>query len=263
MPTPPRYVRGELGYRQIAGLLRTAIEGGDYEPGAQLESESELGTRYAVDRTVINRALLILRAEGLVRVERGRGTFVREMPVLRRHAIARQQIRGQGGARGAFQAEMEALGITARSEAEVARAAAPADIAGLLGIASGALALVRRRRMYANKVPVQLAASWLPLDIAEGTPLAEDDTGPGGIYSRLAELGHAPARFAETVRVRPAADAEARFLRLDAEQRVYDLRRVARDDGGRVIEVNDIVLPAHQWELVYEWQARLWDTGAN
>lgn len=242
-------------YRQLADLLRAAIERGDYAPGAPLDSESELSRRYGLDRRTVNRAVLTLRAEGLVRVERGRGTIVRELPTLRRHAVIRQQIRERGGARGAFQAEMESLGISARSEVELSTVGAPPDIARLLGIAAGAAALTRNRRMYANDVPVQMAVSWLPLDIAEGTPLAEADSGPGGIYSRLAELGHAPASFAETVRVRPPDDAEARFLRLDAEQRVIAIRRVARTDAGRAVEVNDITLPAHQWELVYEWSA--------
>jgi DNA-binding GntR family transcriptional regulator len=109
--------------------------------------------------------------------------------------------------------------------------------------------------MYASNVPVQLATSWLPLDIAAGTQLAETDTGPGGAYSRLAELGHAPAAFIEIVRVRPPTGHEARFLRMDPEQRVIAIRRNARTAAGRIVEVNDIVLPAHQWELVYDWPA--------
>lgn len=244
-----------LGYRQIADLLRAAIERGDYPPGARLESETDLARQHGVDRTTVNRAMLILRAEGLVRVERGRGTIVRELPVLTRNSALRHRVRDRGGARGAFQAEVEALGVVARSESEVSRAPVPPGVALLLGVAEGETALARRRRMYAGNVPVQLAVSWLPLDIAEGTAIAESDTGPGGIYSRLAELGHAPARFAETVRVRLPDGAEARFLRLDTEQRVFEVRRVAHDGAGRVIEVNEMVLPAHQWELVYEWDA--------
>jgi GntR family transcriptional regulator len=110
--------------------------------------------------------------------------------------------------------------------------------------------------MYANDIPVQLATSYLPLDIAGGTQLAEGDTGPGGTYSRLTDLGYAPAMFSETVRVRLADDAETRFLHLDVEQRVLAIRRLARTESGRVVEVNDIVLPAHQWELTYEWYVR-------
>ena len=107
--------------------------------------------------------------------------------------------------------------------------------------------------MYANDIPLQLAVSYLPLDIANGTALTEADTGPGGTYSRLADLGHAPATLTESVRVRPPDDDEALFLRMEAEQRVFAVRRTARTAAGRAVEVTDIVLPAHQWELVYEW----------
>jgi GntR family transcriptional regulator len=110
--------------------------------------------------------------------------------------------------------------------------------------------------MFADDVPVQLARSWFPLDITRGTQIAESDTGPGGVYNRLADLGHDPTEYAETVRVRLPAGDEVRLLRLDAEQRVYAIRRTAADSSGRVVEVNDMVLPAHQWELVYRWPAR-------
>jgi len=40
---------------------------------------------------------------------------------------------------------------------------------------------------------------------------------------------------------------------MEAEQRVFAVRRIARNAAGRVVEVTDIVLPAHQWELVYQW----------
>jgi GntR family transcriptional regulator len=260
MPTVLREVQVPIEtpraqYRQLAELLRAAIERGDYAPGTLLDSETALAARYDVDRRTVNRAVLILRADGLVRVERGRGTIVRELPMLYRDAITRQRDREQGGARGAFGAEMERLGLTARSDVEIAEAPAPDDVAELLGIAAGATALTRRRRMYANDVPVQLATSWLPIDIAGGTQLAEKDTGVGGLYSRLADLGHAPALFREVVRVQIPDDDQARALRLDTEQRVFMIRRTARDAAGRVVEVNDITLPAHQWELASEWSA--------
>jgi hypothetical protein len=54
-----------------------------------------------------------------------------------------------------------------------------------------------KRRMYANDVPVQLAPSYIPLKIAEGTAIAEPDPGAGGIISRFAELGYAQVRITE------------------------------------------------------------------
>jgi GntR family transcriptional regulator len=110
--------------------------------------------------------------------------------------------------------------------------------------------------MYASDFPVELATSWLPADIV-GTneELYDADPGPGGIYSRLAELGYGPVTVTETVRLRLPDDGESRLLRLNAEQRVYAIRRTATDETGRVVEVDDSILPAHQWELVYTWPA--------
>ena len=244
-------------YRQVADLIRIAIENGEYAPGSELPSEDQLARSYGVSRATINRAVLILRGEGAVRVQRGKGTVVRELPVLRRDGVARQlaSARGAGAARGAFQAELGRLGLAARSDAEVTQEDAGVELAGLLGIEAGGRVVVRRRRMYGNEVPVQLATSFLPGDVACGTALTESDPGPGGIYSRLAELGHAPALFSESVRVRLPAEDEASFLQMDAEQRVLAVRRLASTEQGRVVEVNEIVLPAHQWELHYEWRA--------
>ena len=244
-------------YRQVADLIRIAIETGEYAPGSELPAEDQLSRLYDVSRATVNRAVLILRGEGAVRVERGKRTVVRELPVLRREGVARQQAsaRGSGDARGAFQAELDRLGLAARSDAEVTQEEAGAEIAALLDVDAGSSVVVRRRRMYGNEVPVQMATSFLPGDIAVGTALAATDPGPGGIYSRLSDLGHAPAVFSESVRVRLPADEEAAFLRMDAEQRVLAVRRLARTAAGRVVEVNEIVMPAHQWELYYEWRA--------
>ena len=61
--------------------------------------------------------------------------------------------------------------------------------------------------------------------------------------------------YTETARVRPPGDSEAQFLRMDPDQRVVTIQRTARTAAGRIVEVNQITLPAHQWELVYEWAA--------
>lgn len=244
-------------YLQVAVALRDAIEAGEWPPGTMLPGEPELAAWYGVTRATVNRALSVLRTEGLVRPERGRGTTVNELPVIRRQAVARQRrdVREAGQARGAFDGELRRLGLTPRSDVDVDQVPAPADVADLLGVEEGALVLARQRRMYANDTPVQLAISYLPLDIAADTALASTDPGPGGIYSRLADLGHAPDTYTETARVRPPDDDEAQFLRMDPDQRVVTIQRTTRTAAGRIVEVNQITLPAHQWELVYEWSA--------
>jgi DNA-binding LacI/PurR family transcriptional regulator len=59
-------------------VLRKAIRGGDFQPGAQLPTEFELMQHYGVSRTTVSRTLRDLETEGLVRRRRGSGSFVQE-----------------------------------------------------------------------------------------------------------------------------------------------------------------------------------------
>jgi GntR family transcriptional regulator len=243
-------------YRQLADILRSAIERGEYPPGSLLPSEPELSRRYNTSTNTANRAVSILRGEGLVRVERGRGTTVREIPVIRRSSAARylQSARERDGGRGAFDAEIRSLGMTPRSDVTVSVGVAPERVAEALRLAEGERVVIRTRRMYANDVPVQFAPSYIPLSIAEGTPIAEKDSGPGGIVSRFAELGYAQTRITESVRVRRATDNEQEFLRLEEDQPVIEIWHTGWTSDGRPVEVAIHTVPAYLWILDYEWQ---------
>lgn len=244
-------------YQQVAALLRAAIRSEEFEPGSTLPGEPELAERYGVTRAVVNRALGVLRSEGLVRPERGRGTTVNPLPIIHSQRTERQDKarREAGQARGAFAAELAALGLESDTQSVVSQEPAPAHVAEILGIGVGETVLVRRRVMSANGIPVMLADSYFPWDIAEGTQLAEVETGPGGAYSRLADLGHGPAEFTEEVTVRSPVADEARKLGMDIDQRVYGITRVATSAEGRKVEVNMMVLLAHQFKLSYTWPA--------
>ncbi|MER5645069.1 GntR family transcriptional regulator [Streptosporangium sp. NPDC002524] len=251
---PPR-----SNYRQLADLLRSAIHEGTYEPGATLPSEPELAAQYRLSRPTVNRAILILRNEGLVRVERGRGTFVREIPPINRHATTRYPRASRerdGLGRGAFDTEIRDMGLKPRSEVvQLEPVVPPERVAHALRLTDDQLALVRKRHMFASDAPIQVATSWVPWSIAEGTPLERRDTGPGGTYSRLAELGHEVARFTEAVAVRTPTREEETFLRLTEEQPLFDIFHIAWDANDRPVEVTVHVMPTFQWVLNYEWPA--------
>jgi GntR family transcriptional regulator len=244
-----------VSYGQIVASIREAIASGRYPPGSTLPSEPELAAEFGVSRSTVNRALSLLRSEGLVSPQQGRGTMVTLSPVIRRNAAARQQreVREEGGGRGAFDAELRRLGLDPRSDVEIGRGDPPQVVAEKLGSAGDVV--FRRRKMYASGEPVQLATSYIPAALAEGTPIAELDTGPGGLYSRLGDIGHRPVRFAEIVQVRTPDDTEAGFLRIDHDQRVYVITRIAYDAAGQAVEICVHVLAAHRWELTYEWPA--------
>jgi len=77
MPEP----RGPVfPYHRIVDDLRSAILAGRLAPGDRLSSEWELAQQYQTSRPTVRRAVAVLKAEGLVITEQGRGTFVRPVP---------------------------------------------------------------------------------------------------------------------------------------------------------------------------------------
>src|SRR5208282_6260446 len=65
-------------YQQVAADLRARMESGEYPPGARMPSITELMKRYGVALATMNAAIRVLRAEGRIETEQGKGTFARK-----------------------------------------------------------------------------------------------------------------------------------------------------------------------------------------
>ncbi len=68
---------GLARYAQLAAHLRARIESGQLPAGARIPAETDLATEHGMSRETVRRAVALLRADGLVDVEPGRGTRVR------------------------------------------------------------------------------------------------------------------------------------------------------------------------------------------
>jgi GntR family transcriptional regulator len=237
-------------------VSREGIRDGTYPEAAPLPSETVLAETYRVTRMTARQAVDVLKAEGLVRSEHGRGVFVRRRPVVIRSARNRFTREFRETGKGAYDVEMKALGRTPKTElVELGPVVPPAEVAERLRLDPGEQALIRRRRMYADDDPMQLATSFVPWSLAEGTQMTTPDSGRGGIYSRLADMGHQPVRFTEDVEIRMATEDEARFLDLPAPEPVFYLVRTAFDASDRPVEICEHVMPGDRWALTYEWVA--------
>lgn len=69
-PRPP--------FQQVANALRASIRTRRFEPGEQLPSLNELSKAYGVSLMTVQKALGILRDEGLIISRQGKGSFVRQ-----------------------------------------------------------------------------------------------------------------------------------------------------------------------------------------
>lgn len=190
-------------YRQIADHLRDAISDGRLSEGDQLPSEVQLMDHYGVARMTVRNALRVLQDEALVTSEHGKGVYVRRRPPVRRLASDRFARRHRKGGKAAFLTEADQVGsVPDVDRIKVYEAVPPDEVATRLKLDAGAETVVRSRRYLLDGRPMETAVSYLPVDLARGTPISDPNPGPGGIYARLEEQGHTLERFTEDVSAR-------------------------------------------------------------
>lgn len=254
-------------WRQLADRFAAEIRSGERPSGSTLPKISDLAAELGSGSETVRLAYRALSDEGLVVMSKRGGTRVAETLVkIRRDATFRysRTAREAAGAHGAFEAELARLGLAYREArpTRIAREQAPARVAELLGVDPGEDVLVRDRVMCADRAGVrsdratvvQLATSYFPGELAFGTQLEADDTGPGGSKSRLADLGHAQTTITEEIDVRAPTEAEAGALRTTADRPVYEITHIGRTAEGRVVEVAVHVMPVRLWRLAYTFE---------
>ena len=243
-------------YKQIADALRSSVENGELAPGERIPSESGLMERFEVSQGTARQALAILRGEGLVVAEHGRGVFVRSRPKIRRLAHDRFARRHREQGKAAYIAESEQAGVRPSVDVFfVGPEKASPEVSGRLALRKGSRVLVRRRRYLNDDVPTELATSYIPWRLAAGTKMTDENPGPGGIYARIEELGHRLQRFTEEVTARMPTPDESKALRLASGSPVLILVRVAYDSKDVPVEVCDTVMSAEHYVLSYELPA--------
>jgi GntR family transcriptional regulator len=249
----PNLEQPQARYKQVAELLREAIHRGDYASGATLPSQPQLAREYGLNQSSISRAIAMLQAEGLIRTEHGRGSVVLDIPTVKRvRRIDKDYRTSPGGS--SYAEQVSQAGRTPSAPLIQCEAIVPPpEVAEVLNLGEGEEVLIRKRHMLAEEKPIQIATSYIPMDVAGSVDLAFPDTGPSGMYARIAERGFGPVRFTEDIEVRPADTAEADFLNIANGQPVFAILRTAFASDDRPVETCLNVLGTAQWRLTYAW----------
>ena len=189
-------------YAQLADLFREHITSGHWEPGRPLPSEQQIGEFFGLSRTAVRQALAQLAAEGLVRKEKGRGSFVRGP---RRTEFVVQELRG-------FFDEMSEQGKAVETEVLLLETTvAPPEEAALLGIPTGSKVVQLDRLRSVDGEPICLATTLLPLPRFAG--LAGQDLSASSLYDVLRDaFGVQPSTGWRTVEATGADRHAARLL---------------------------------------------------
>jgi GntR family transcriptional regulator len=236
-------------YRHVVNDLRALILSGELSPGARLPSVREIAERYSVPTGTAVRAVAELRAEGHVISRQGSGVYVRPFLAIPRSSPSR--LARDRWAAGRSIQERDTGTRPRTADIEVGETPARDWVAGPLGMQTGAPVAYRRRRFVIGGRLVQMATSYLPVELARGTPIMHTNPGPGGMYARLAELGHEPEVFTEYLRARMPYPDERKRLELPDGTPIIEITRHAFQADGRCVEVNRMILDATAYVLDY------------
>ena len=215
-------------YLQISAWLKELIQTGRYKPGERLPSEIQLSKMCGVNRNTVRQAISELNAIGLLRKEKGMGTFVA--------AQATAEIHQKLERISSFSDLMEGSDIEQQTKLlSKSVEDAPDDIARLLFLGSNKKVIVVRRVRAGDGVPYIYEESYLPYDLFKDI-LDMDLT--GSMYHILSEqFDIVLARSKQTISAVNLDAKIARILELPAKAAGFFMESLTFDENSMPIEV--------------------------
>lgn len=231
-------------YLQIASELRRNIEESVFKVGDRLPTETELSERFGVNRHTLRRAVDVLRQEGIVGVERGRGTFVMAAPI----AVPI-------GKRVRFNEALKAQSLTPAWEVlRIVELNADARLSKRLEIETGAPVILFERLSLVDDIPISISSSHFPGQRFPG--LAKHCETYRSISRMLqTEYGCDHIRRQTRLSARLAQAPDARLLKMPANGPVLLSESINVDQDGVVIEYGVTRFRGDRMELVMENEA--------
>jgi GntR family phosphonate transport system transcriptional regulator len=156
-------------WRQVADGIERGIADGRFAAGDRLPGETEIAETYRVNRHTVRRALATLAERGLVRAERGSGTYV-EAPRLAYPLRSRTRF-------------SEIVGTSGREPRgqliEASQGPATRELARQLGLKTGAPLIRIDALRLADRTPICIGTTWLS---------AERFADAGRVYERVRSM---------------------------------------------------------------------------
>ncbi len=233
-------------YTQIVEELRQNIHQGVYQVGDKLPTEAQLSEHFAVNRHTLRRAIAILKTEGLLRVDQGRGTFVVGKPI--QYVI---------GKRVRYNKTLIAQGQNPNFQLlQVVEIPANVAIAKKLEIEVGAAVALIERLTFADNQPLSVSSSYFPLDRfpkiikEEGIKFLQEK---GSISQLLRELYNCDhIRHRTHVYARIVEDQDASLLEVPLNHPILFAESINVDRDGKIIEYGMTRFRGDRMELVFE-----------
>lgn len=213
-------------YVQVAEEIRSQILTGQLRPGDAIPSVREIAATWEIARATAEKAVGLLKSQGLVTARPGASTVVSPDPPIHRSVQDRyEQIRRTGRI------------YTPGEHAKILAAdlvPAPDDVAAALSVTGGSPVVRRHRVTYADDAPVSSSTSWFTSEVGARCPLLLTQERIRQGTSRYVEevTGRVLAESQDQVMSRLATPDEASALALALPAAVLETRHTAWDSQG-------------------------------
>ncbi|NGO42104.1 GntR family transcriptional regulator [Streptomyces ureilyticus] len=235
-------------YQQVAAAIREAILAGEFAPDSLLPSEAQLMARYGVSRPTVRNAIAALRAEGLIDVRHGKGSFVRAdgQPAL---TIERRVSRTADGRfvmpnGDVWDEAEEPSTYRTRTTKATGRLLELGEEEALFGC--------DRLLVDSGTGTRAMHRTLIPFEVAEGVPLLAEEPckRPAAIYWVLTQAGH-KLWWSETVRAHMPLPDERTTLQLPDATPILHLARITHGTDDRPLILEELRVGADRAELAY------------
>lgn len=228
-------------YVQIADELRQNLNDGIYKPGDKLPTEEHLSTQFGVNRHTLRRAIAVLKSEGLLRVDQGRGTFVSSSII--RYPIGKrvrynETLRAQGH-EASFKV-LRSLKIPAESA-----------IAEALEIKVGTPVALIERLGLADEQPISVSTNYFSLSLfPDILAHCQQAASISKMFREVYGCDH--IRRVTQISARIVKHQDARLLEFPLNHPILLAEAVNVDQEGRVIQYGVTRYRGDRMELVFE-----------
>lgn len=214
-------------YQQIKALLLKSLQSGEWKPGEAIPSEMELAGRFRVSQGTVRKAIDELATERLLVRRQGKGTFVAT------HAEEHIQYRFLR-----LSSDEGPITGMARHFLDCRRMRAPADVTRALALNTGDPAVLVRRTLSRDGLPVVLDDIWLPAGPFKGLTAERLSQYAGPMYGLFeTEFGVRMIRAEEKIRAVAADAASAELLKVAPGSPLLSVERLARTYGDQPVEL--------------------------
>ncbi len=234
-------VAGVSLWRRIADEIEQSIGRGVFEAGGRLPSEIDIAARFGVNRHTVRRAIAALAERGVVRAERGSGTYVETRPLaypIRRRTRFSEIVGEAGRTAGG-----RLLGSATQ--------AADSDVARRLKIEVGSPVVRFETLSHADRVPLCLATTWL--SDRRFPDAARVYTASRSMTRMLAHFGVRDyARLRTDVTATVADTADASYLKVALGRPLLVVNKLDVDENGMPVLASRTRFAADRVALVIE-----------